>query len=125
MLFTIVLNITAASRFSVMGSNTGVLTTECFTTGTSSMLLYSMPSIYIHSISCICKTQRVFCCRMEAIRSGITISAMFSPTSNVSLLSALSSTCLQYRWCIDITLIVKKYIPQTEHIQFSNFPNLS
>ena len=75
----------------------------------------------IRSISCITKTQRVSCCCMAAIRSGLTLSPMFSSTFNVLLLSALSSTYLQDRRCIDIILIVPKYIPEIEHFQFFKF----
>ena len=75
----------------------------------------------IRSISCITKTQRVSCCCMAAIQSGLTLSPMFSSTFNVLLLSALSSTYLQDRRCIDIILIVPKYIPEIEHFQFFKF----
>ena len=54
---------------------------------------------------------------MAAIRSGLTRSATFS-TSNVSLLSVLSSTCFQDQRCIDIILIAPKYILQIEHTRF-------
>ena len=58
---------------------------------------------------------------MAAIRSGLTLSPMFSSTFNVLLLSALSSTYLQDRQWIDIILIVPKYIPEIEHFQFFKF----
>ena len=75
------------------------------------------PKTFIPSICCICKTQRASCCCMAAIRSGLTRSATFS-TSNVSLLSVLSSTCFQDQRCIDIILIAPKYILQIEHTRF-------
>ena len=106
----------ALTTVSFVGSNKGIPTTGFFTTCTS-MLPYSMSSKYIHSISCIRKTQRVSRCRMAAIQSGHTLSGTVS-TSDASLLSALSSTCLQdWQW-FDIILIVPKYIPQSEHIRF-------
>ena len=45
----------------------------------------------------------------------------FSSISNVSLLSTLLSICLHDWRCIDIILIVPKYIPQIEHIRFFKF----
>ena len=79
----------APSTFSIVGSFKGVLTSEFFTTGTSSMLLYSMLSKDIHSISYIYKTQEASCCCMAIIRSGLTLSVTFSSTFNMLLLSAL------------------------------------
>ena len=91
------------------GSHKGVATTEFIVANSSALLPHSMSSKDIHFISCILKTQRAFCYRMAVIRSGLTLSAAFS-TSNASLFTALSSTCLQDRRCFNIILIVPKYI---------------
>ena len=90
-------------------SRKGVATTGFFTAGTSSLLPHSMSSKDIHFISCILKTQSVFCYHMAAIRSGLTLSVTFS-TSDMSLFTALSSTRLQDWQFFDIILIVPKYI---------------
>ena len=96
-----------------------VPTSGSFTTGCHvlSCHIRCHPKTSIPSICCICKTQRASCCCMAAIRSGLTRSATFS-TSNVSLLSVLSSTCFQDQRCIDIILIAPKYILQIEHTRF-------
>ena len=104
-------NITS-STFSLVGSHKGVPTSRSFTRGTSSMLSYLTSSKDIHSISCICKTQRDSYYYMGAL------SATFSSSSNMLLLSALSSTCLQDRRYMNIILIVRKCIQQIQHIQF-------